>query len=63
MASGRPRNSKSGFTLTELLVVMGIIALLASIIYPVFSRAKEKARQIACMSNLRQIGEPLHVCR
>jgi prepilin-type N-terminal cleavage/methylation domain-containing protein/prepilin-type processing-associated H-X9-DG protein len=44
------------FTLIELLVVIAIIAVLAAILFPVFAQAREKARQAACMSNLRQIG-------
>lgn len=46
----------SGFTLIELLVVIAIIAVLAAILFPVFAQAREKARQAACSSNLRQIG-------
>ena len=47
---------RRGFTLIELLVVIAIIAILAAILFPVFARAREKARQAACQSNLRQIG-------
>ena len=49
----RPR---TGFTLIELLVVIAIIAILAAILFPVFAKAREKARQIACLSNMKQIG-------
>ena len=48
--------SKRGFTLIELLIVVAIIALLAAILFPAFIRAREKARQAACQSNLKQIG-------
>lgn len=47
---------RRGFTLIELLVVIAIIAILAAILFPVFARAREKARQTACLSNARQIG-------
>jgi prepilin-type N-terminal cleavage/methylation domain-containing protein len=45
-----------GFTLIELLVVIAIIAILAAILFPVFAKAREKARQTACLSNQRQIA-------
>jgi prepilin-type N-terminal cleavage/methylation domain-containing protein/prepilin-type processing-associated H-X9-DG protein len=47
---------KCGFTLIELLVVIAIIAILAAILFPVFARAREKARQASCQSNLKQIS-------
>ncbi|MBB6051862.1 type II secretion system protein [Armatimonas rosea] len=47
---------KRGFTLIELLVVIAIIAILAAILFPVFAQARAKARSIACLSNVRQIG-------
>jgi prepilin-type N-terminal cleavage/methylation domain-containing protein/prepilin-type processing-associated H-X9-DG protein len=45
-----------GFTLIELLVVIAIIAILAAILFPVFAKAREKARQTSCLSNQKQIG-------
>lgn len=45
-----------GFTLIELLVVIAIIAILAAMLFPVFARAREKARQVVCMSNMKQLG-------
>lgn len=46
---------RRGFTLLELLVVIGIIALLAAILFPVFARARENARRASCQSNLKQL--------
>jgi len=46
---------RRGFTLIELLVVIAIIAILAAILFPVFARAREKARQASCLSNIKQL--------
>jgi prepilin-type N-terminal cleavage/methylation domain-containing protein/prepilin-type processing-associated H-X9-DG protein len=48
--------NKKGFTLIELLVVIAIIAILAAILFPVFARAREKARQAQCLNNTKQMG-------
>ncbi len=52
---------RKGFTLIELLVVIAIIAILAAILFPVFARAREKARQSTCTSNQRQIAASLQM--
>ncbi|RYG61266.1 DUF1559 domain-containing protein, partial [bacterium] len=55
-ASRLHSTARRGFTLIELLVVIAIIAILASILFPVFGRARENGRRSSCLSNLKQIG-------
>ena len=50
-----------GFTVIELFVVIAIIAILAAILFPVFARAREKARQSTCQSNLKRLGAAFEV--
>jgi len=52
----RLHNQKTGFTLIELLVVITIIAILVAILFPVFAKAKGKAYQISCLSNVKQLA-------
>jgi prepilin-type N-terminal cleavage/methylation domain-containing protein len=55
----RPATERDGFTLIELLVVIAVIATLAALLFPVFARSREKARQAVCLSNLKQIGSAM----
>src|SRR5438552_3088476 len=52
---------RRAFTLVELLTVIAIVALLAALVFPVFSRARESARATTCLSNLKQIGMGVHL--
>ena len=52
---------KRGFTLIELLVVIAIIAILAAILFPVFAKARARAQDSACISNLKQIGTAVNM--
>jgi prepilin-type N-terminal cleavage/methylation domain-containing protein/prepilin-type processing-associated H-X9-DG protein len=55
-ATSRSKRNFRGFTLIELLVVIAIIAILAAILFPVFAKVREKARQTSCLSNEKQLG-------
>jgi len=53
--------ARRAFTLLEIIVVVAILALLAAILFPVFSRAREKARAATCLSNYKQVGLAIHL--
>jgi prepilin-type N-terminal cleavage/methylation domain-containing protein len=61
----RPKKHNSGlgaaFTLVELLVVVAVIALIASLLLPALGKAKEKGREARCVSNLKQLGVAFHL--
>src|SRR5437762_2546340 len=55
------KSQRRAFTLIELIVVIGVIAMLAAILFPVFAQARRAARKTSCQSNLRQLGMAFHL--
>src|SRR5437867_2852225 len=55
------RRGPAGFTLVELLVVIGIIALLAAILMPTLGTAREQANRTSCLANLRSLGQAMYL--
>src|SRR5512135_3083464 len=58
MTNGRPSR---GFTLIELLVVIAIIGILAAMLFPVFARARESARKVQCLANVKNIAMAVQI--
>lgn len=56
MLTTHRKDARSGFTLIEILVVIGILTILAALLFPVFGQARERARRVSCLSNMRQLG-------